>query len=261
MTGVQTCALPIWRNTGGGTQTFQDLIRFAGERYSSQIQLYVEEATAEAAGNRYANLKGLYRPASWLYHLLTGGYLSDLYPEESRKDYFGRLPFYLQAELGDWSRTPSAYAREMDALCSDPELFAADSEEPAIRSPESLEREHEEQRLRQEEASHAFYRFLCIKRNVLRHRHIRELSQIRHIPVCKNIRPAVHMVDLSLIHISEEIHAMLDCLSAKTLSYPKGSFLFHYGDHRDLHYSLHSFPTRRSSDLGRIFLQTGIWRI
>ena len=31
----------------------------------------------------------------------------------------------------------------------------------------------------------------------------------------------------------EEIHAMLDCLSAKTLSYPKGSFLFHYGDHLD----------------------------
>ena len=53
---------------------------------------------------------------------------------------------------------------------------------------------------------HAFYRFLCIKRNVLRHRHIRELSQIRHIPVCKNIRPAVHMVDslLMLDHIQSQ---------------------------------------------------------
>ena len=172
------CALRVseanpWRNTGGGTQTFQDLIRFAGERYSSQIQLYVEEATAEAAGNRYANLKGLYRPASWLYHLLTGGYLSDLYPEESRKDYFGQLPFYLQAELGNWSRTPSAYAREMDALCSDPELFAADSEEPAIRSPEGLEREHEEQRLRQEEASQIREQFAQPEEFVRRYLHFK----------------------------------------------------------------------------------------
>lgn len=157
------CSLRIseanpWRNTGGVTQTFQDLILFSREHYEDLSQLYVAEATAEAFNDRYSHMKGIYRPASWLFHLFTGLYLSDLYTEQAQKNFFSHLPFYLQQEMKGWDcGTPSAYAKKMAEILDELGTFSEEEEdvpdEIVLRSSESIEREREEKKRRDEEAA------------------------------------------------------------------------------------------------------------
>lgn len=96
-----------WRNTGGVTQTFRDFILFSGEHYEEAGRLYAAEAAAECSGDRYENLKGIYRPASWLIRLFTGKCLSDGYTEGEQKEYFGYLPAELREQLREFGVRPS----------------------------------------------------------------------------------------------------------------------------------------------------------
>lgn len=119
-----------WRNTASLTQTFQDFIRFADEHYEEAGRLYAAEATAEAYRNDYKFLKGIYRPASWMTHLFTGKYLSDMYAEEAEKEFFGYLSSGLRRELKEIGCRPSQLSErefagmeedEMERICEQSE--------------------------------------------------------------------------------------------------------------------------------------------
>lgn len=101
------------RHISQATQTFQDFIRYSSEQYASRAELYVGEATAEAYRSNYAELKGLYRPASLLTHLFTGKDLSERYPEWEQEKYGEYLPTELKENLKQLGCRPSAFIYEL----------------------------------------------------------------------------------------------------------------------------------------------------
>lgn len=102
---------PEGKDISRATQTFHDLLWFSGEHYKSPEELYVGEAVSEALRNDYADMKGIYRPASWLVHMLTGKALSNLYPEELQKEYFHYIPRGLRRAIEELGCTPSEFFR------------------------------------------------------------------------------------------------------------------------------------------------------
>ncbi|MCI7812953.1 MAG: hypothetical protein SO016_13105 [Lachnospiraceae bacterium] len=151
-----------WRNTLKVTQTFQDFIWFANEHYEEAGRLYAAEATAEACGNHYENLKGIYRPADWLTHLFTGTYLSDRYSDWEQEEYFGYLSPALRRELEEFNCKPSRLrdeissgldSDEIDRMCAQyEEDYLADlSEEERAAYAVRVARKTEKERKAEEE--------------------------------------------------------------------------------------------------------------
>ena len=93
----------------GATQTFHDLLWYSEDHYEKQERLYAGEAMSEAVRNDYGELKGIYRPASWLVHMLTGQELSALYPEELQKKYAHCLPDAIRTGVREMNCAPSEY--------------------------------------------------------------------------------------------------------------------------------------------------------
>ena len=94
------CALRIsdanpWRNTGNASQTWEDLTVWAKNPYEHWGDLYAAEAYADCYLNTmsvevpYENIKGMFRPASWLMQLFTGKFMTDTYTTEERAFYYG----------------------------------------------------------------------------------------------------------------------------------------------------------------------------
>ena len=102
---------PDGKDISRATQTFHDLLWFSGDHYKSSEELYVQEAVSEAVSSDYADMKGIYRPASWLVHMLTGKDLSALYPEELQKEYFHCIPSGLRRAIEELGCTPAEFSR------------------------------------------------------------------------------------------------------------------------------------------------------
>lgn len=109
---------PGKNDISGATQTFHDLLWYSSDHYEKSSQLYAKEALSEAVRNHYADLKGIYRPASWLFHILTGQDLSALSPKELQKEYAHYLPDEIRLRMEEENCTPSEYFQKFH-----PDLF------------------------------------------------------------------------------------------------------------------------------------------
>ena len=109
MSGLDERSDPGGLDESGATQTFHDLLWYSEDHYEKQEQLYAGEAMSEAVRNDYGELKGIYRPASWLVRMLTGQELSGLYPEELQKKYAHCLPDVIRTGMEEMNCAPSEY--------------------------------------------------------------------------------------------------------------------------------------------------------
>ena len=125
------CALRIseanpWRNTGNASQTWEDLTVWAKNPYEHWGDLYAAEAYADCYLNTmsvevpYENIKGMFRPASWLMQLFTGKFMTDTYTTEERAFYYGYLPKDIKERLKTPVQSIAEFKKEeeqeLDAL-------------------------------------------------------------------------------------------------------------------------------------------------
>jgi len=119
------CALRIseanpWRNTGNASQTWEDLTVWAKNPYEHWGDLYAAEAYADCYLNTmsvevpYENIKGMFRPASWLMQLFTGEFMTDTYTTEERAFYYGYLPKDIKERLKTPVQSIAEFKKEED---------------------------------------------------------------------------------------------------------------------------------------------------
>ena len=119
------CALRIseanpWRNTGNASQTWEDLTVWAKNPYEHWGDLYAAEAYADCYLNTmsvevpYENIKGMFRPASWLLQLFTGEFMTDTYTTEERAFYYGYLPKDIKERLKTPVQSIAEFKKEED---------------------------------------------------------------------------------------------------------------------------------------------------